>query len=113
PPARIEVRGNRQTLAGIRDHFGGDAGVPKALDLRPMEAGDHFTTDAGDQVWAMPAAHVEGATVLRIRRGGKTVFYGHDSGLYPAATLETLSDGIELDIALLDCTSGGMTTENR
>ena len=56
----------------------------------------------------MGADHCVGATVLRIRRGGKTIFYGHDSGFYPPATLDQLSDGIALDIALLDCTNGGL-----
>lgn len=119
PPAAIEVRGNRQVLEQVRGQFGGEGGDTKNLDLRPMEAGDHFVTDHGDEVWAMPADHVTGATVLRIRRGGgtggggKTVFYGHDSGLYPAATLDTLGDGIVLDIALLDCTNGGAASSNR
>jgi phosphoribosyl 1,2-cyclic phosphate phosphodiesterase len=78
-----------------------------------MKAGDHFTTAAGDEVWAMRADHVRGATVLRIRRNGKVLFYGHDSGLYPAEALDQLSDGIVLDVALLDCTNGSLDVGDR
>jgi phosphoribosyl 1,2-cyclic phosphate phosphodiesterase len=49
--------------------------------------------------------------VLLIRRQGKTLFYGHDSGQYPDATVEALRN-TPLDIALFDCTSGSETTRN-
>ena len=36
--------------------------------------------------------------VYRLRRAGKVLFYGHDSGCYPAPTMDTLCDGTKLDI---------------
>lgn len=78
--------------------------------MRPLEA---FTTPEGDTVLPMPADHAHGALVLRITRNGKSVFYGHDSGCYPNPTLDALGDGVRLDIALFDCTSGGLQTDNR
>jgi phosphoribosyl 1,2-cyclic phosphate phosphodiesterase len=107
PPAgSIELWGNRFVHEGIRDEFAKKQQHKLDYVMKEFAPGDHFTTAAGDEVWAMPADHVEGASVLRIRRNGKTVFWGHDSGLYPAATLDRLSDGITLDAALFDCTYG-------
>jgi phosphoribosyl 1,2-cyclic phosphate phosphodiesterase len=112
PPGQVEVWGNEATLTKIRDGVALPR-VMESLDLHAIKGGDAFTTWQGDEVLAMPADHVEGAMVFRIKRGGKTIFYGNDSGLYPQPTLESLADGTELDIALFDCTSGGQETSNR
>jgi phosphoribosyl 1,2-cyclic phosphate phosphodiesterase len=114
PPAKgsIELWGNSQVLSAIRREFNEDQLLRMPYVLRQFAAGDHFTTAAGEEVWAMPADHVAGACTLRIRRNGQTIFYGHDSGTYPAATLDRLSDGIALDVALLDCTNGGLSGHN-
>jgi len=108
-PPKLDIYANAQVIEML---------APRpwepSVSLHTFKAGDRFTTAAGDEVLAMPADHVEGACVLRIRRpDGKVLFYGHDSGLYPQATLEALSDGVTLDVALLDCTSGGSKTSNR
>jgi phosphoribosyl 1,2-cyclic phosphate phosphodiesterase len=113
PPGRLEVCGNSAALGFVRDAFREVPRMAEAFELRETKAGDHFTTTAGDEVWVMPADHCDGATVLRIRRGGRTTFYGHDSGKYPVPTMERLCDGIPLDIALFDCTNGGIKTQNR
>jgi phosphoribosyl 1,2-cyclic phosphate phosphodiesterase len=113
PPAPIELWGNSAVMAGIAHAFRDSQNRLAAFVLREFKPGDHFTTAAGDEVDALPADHVAGASVLRIRRGGKTIFYGHDSGFYPPPTIEALSDNTPLDIALFDCTSGGATTQNR
>lgn len=110
PPAGVDVYGNAQVIAALSaKHL-----ASETLRLHTFQAGDRFTTAAGDEVLALPADHVEGACVLRIRRpDGKVLFYGHDSGLYPAATLDGLSDGVTLDAALFDCTSGAQQTDSR
>jgi phosphoribosyl 1,2-cyclic phosphate phosphodiesterase len=112
PPQMVELFANAPAIAIIEKALAPHPDSLGRLRLRTIAAGDHFTTAGGDEIWALPAAHCEQATVLRIRRGGKAIFYGHDSGLYPPATLNLLGDGVKLDIALLDCTSGGRTTEN-
>ncbi len=112
-PQKIEIRGNSAVLEMVRRSFKVEGGYKEVVELKPMEAGDHFTTADGAEIWALPADHAPGAVVPRIRRNGKTLFYGHDSGLYPSETLEALADGLTLDIALLDCTSGGLETINR
>jgi phosphoribosyl 1,2-cyclic phosphate phosphodiesterase len=108
----IELCGNSDVINGMRERFAKYNPERLPYVYREFKAGDHFTTRAGEEVWAMPADHCAGATVLRIRRNGKTIFYGHDSGIYPPATLDQLSDGIPLDIALLDCTNGGLETNH-
>lgn len=110
PPTNVDVYGNDQVIAALTTPILAET----TLRLHTFQAGDRFTTVNGDEVLALPADHVEGACVLRIRRpDGKTLFYGHDSGLYPEATLDGLSDGVTLDVALFDCTSGGQKTDNR
>jgi phosphoribosyl 1,2-cyclic phosphate phosphodiesterase len=113
PPEKVELYANAPAIAEIERALKSHADSLNRLKLTTVAAGDHLTTDAGEEIWFLPAAHVEHATLLRIRRNGKTIFYGHDSGFYPPGTLDMLSDGIPLDIALLDCTSGGQTTDNK
>jgi phosphoribosyl 1,2-cyclic phosphate phosphodiesterase len=111
PPGKVDLWGNAATIQRIRER------VPPvahdALVLHTIEAGDAFETAQGDKVLALPAAHAEGAMLFRITRGGRTLFYGHDSSLYPQATLEALADGRELDIALFDCNHGGARPSNK
>ena len=112
PPQRpIAVYGNAPTLEMIRHKFADPARVN--LDLHQLNALEEVTTAEGDRILPLPADHVAGAFVLRLTRGGKTIFYGHDSGLYPAPTLDALSSGPPLDVALFDCTNGGAPTANR
>ncbi|WP_211748075.1 MBL fold metallo-hydrolase [Paenibacillus sp. Marseille-Q4541] len=40
-----------------------------------------------------------------IEKGGKTIFYGHDSGWFPEQTWNWLK-GKKLDLAILECTTG-------
>lgn len=111
----IQVFGNAASLDLIRSFVPHGDRVLRQIDLREIRAGSHFTTATGDEVWAMPADHCEGAMVFRVRRGrdGRVLFQGHDSGLYPAATLDGLSDGVVLDVALLDCTNGPLQLGDR
>jgi phosphoribosyl 1,2-cyclic phosphate phosphodiesterase len=108
PAGGIELWGNSFVMEGIKRAFTAEQLNQLPYILREMKAGDYFTTAAGDEVWAMPADHCAGACVLRIRRKGKTIFYGHDTGALRPETLKTLSDGIPLDLVLLDCTYGKM-----
>ncbi len=112
PPAEpIAVYGNDEVMAMLQAAFPDPA--KRNLDLRPLAPLVPVTTPAGDEVLPLPADHAPGALLLRITRGGKTVFYGHDSGLYPPATLDALAQGPTLDLALLDCTYGGQASGNR
>ena len=112
PPAEpIAVYGNEEVVAMLRADFPEPA--KKNLDVRPLTPLEPVTTPAGDIVLPLSADHAPGALLLRVTRGDRTLFYGHDSGLYPEATLDALGEGPSLDIALLDCTNGGQPSSNR
>jgi len=113
PDAPIAVYGNDEVVGMLNAAFPDPA--KRNLDIRRLAPLETVTTPAGDTVLPLPADHAPGALVLRITRArdNKTVFYGHDSGLYPDATLAALADGPPLDIALFDCTFGGQKTGNR
>lgn len=112
PPEPIAVYGNAEVMGMLHAAYSDPA--KRNLDLRPPFAPlVPVTTNAGDEVLPLPADHAPGALLLRITRKGQTLFYGHDSGLYPEATLDALGDGPALDIILLDCTTGAQQTKNR
>jgi phosphoribosyl 1,2-cyclic phosphate phosphodiesterase len=68
------------------------------------------TVDTGTAlVTALPANHDPDETCLLfyIEKEGKSVFYGHDTGLLPDETWSWLSRR-NLDLAILDCTNGNL-----
>ncbi|MES2463650.1 MAG: MBL fold metallo-hydrolase [Armatimonadota bacterium] len=112
PQQPIQVFGNAtvvEMLTESTSHIKSDyfQVQPAMTPLTPI------TTPTGDTLLPLPADHAPGSLVLRITRGDRTLFYGHDSGLYPEETLAALADGPTLDIALFDCTNGGQKTRNR
>lgn len=114
PPAQpIVVFGNAPVMEMLHAQFPNPAQAN--FEFRPaLEALVPVTTPTGDTILPLPADHAPGAFVLRLTRAsGKSLFYGHDSGLYPAATLTALSQQAPLDIAVFDCTYGGAKSSNR
>ncbi len=107
----IAVYGNSVVIEKLQKEFPDAA--KHNLDLHELREGEEVTTPAGDRVLPLAADHVAGAFTLRITRGDKTLFYGHDSGLYPQSTLDALAAGPQLDIVLMDCTHGGQLELNR
>ena len=82
---------------------------PAALQLefhRPLEPFRSVASPDGAEIFPVPATHSEGALLLKITRGDKKVLYGHDTGPFPEASLQALSNA-PLDLALFDCTYGG------
>lgn len=73
--------------------------------VAPLAPFQTVTTPDGAQVLPLPASHIAEALVLRIRRNGKLLFWGHDSGLFPEETLAALA-GTPLDLAVIECTYG-------
>lgn len=66
------------------------------------------TVDTGSaKVTALPANHDPNETCLLylIEKGGKRLFYGHDTGLFPDETWEWI-ERTQLDAVILDCTNG-------
>jgi phosphoribosyl 1,2-cyclic phosphate phosphodiesterase len=110
-PSPLVVYGNQQVMEQLYAEFPEPA--KKNLEFRKLRMLQEIETPSGDRVLPMPADHVTGAFTLRITRGDKTIFYGHDSGLYPQATIDALASGPPLDIALMDCTHGDDMESNR
>lgn len=104
PQPPIAVYGNEIVLKEITDRFKDPTAF--RLDLQPALKPFHLIELKDGQTTILPlaATHCEGALLFRITRGGKSIFYGHDSGLYPPATLDALGATGPLDLALLDCT---------
>src|SRR5262249_18702639 len=104
PVAPVQVFGNHRVLEQIRSEAA--PAVLRCIEIQLLEPGKPVTTRDGDVVLPLPADHCPDAFVLRITRsstrGGQSIFYGHDSGPYPRATLEALADGMRLDVALVD-----------
>jgi phosphoribosyl 1,2-cyclic phosphate phosphodiesterase len=103
-PDPLVVYGNEYVLAEINRTFPDPN--KWMLDLRLVKPHEPFTTPTGDTILPLPAAHEVGSVMYRVTRGGKTIWYGHDSGIYPDATIQALGDGVPVDVALFDCTHG-------
>ena len=68
------------------------------------------TWDTGNAlVTALPANHDPNETCLLfyIQKDGKSLFYGHDTGLLPDETWDWLNNK-PVDLAILDCTNGNL-----
>jgi phosphoribosyl 1,2-cyclic phosphate phosphodiesterase len=104
PQPPIAVYGNEPTLKKITEAFKDPAAF--RLDLKPPLKPFEPVTLADGRTTILPLAamHCEEALLFRITRDGRSLFYGHDSGLYPAATLDALQSAGPVDVALLDCT---------
>ncbi|KIL36544.1 carbon-phosphorus lyase [Cohnella kolymensis] len=99
--------------------YGNDAVVRKCRDAVGRPGDEHIvirrivpfeTIDTGTFiVTALPANHDPDETCLLffIEKDGKTVFYGHDTGLLPEDTWAWLEQR-KLDLAILDCTNGNL-----
>lgn len=113
PDQPIAVYGNAEVMQMLWAKFP-DPAKANFRFFPPLEALVPVATEAGDTILPLPADHAPGALTLRITRAnGQSVFWGHDSGLYPEATQVALAEGTPLDIALFDCTYGGLSSSNR
>lgn len=88
----------------------GALGRPDSERLQLRRIALFETADTGDaRVTALPANHDPDETCLLfwIEKGGRTVFYGHDTGLLPAETWAWMA-GRRADLVILDCTNGNL-----
>lgn len=107
----VVLYGNETVVELVRREFPDPAKA--MLDIRLMKPLEPFDTPMGDRILPLPANHgAPGSLMLKVTRGGKSLLYGHDSGLFPQATLDALA-GEPLDVALLDCTSGAYPSNNQ
>jgi phosphoribosyl 1,2-cyclic phosphate phosphodiesterase len=109
PPAEpIEVYGNRHVIEMVRH-----GPVAAQVTLHEVNPFAPFTTVTGYEVLPLAANHVEDSLLYRITRHGRSLLYGHDSGLYPAETFEALSQGPRLNAVLMECSGGARKTDNK
>jgi len=108
-PAKLHVYGNTDVMA-ILWRLYEDPEEIAAEFHEPFEPFVPVETHDGTLILPLPAAHVPGAFLLCLERGGKSVLYGHDTGTFPYDTVRALA-GIPLDLLLLDCTYGATDRE--
>jgi phosphoribosyl 1,2-cyclic phosphate phosphodiesterase len=115
PPTKpIAVYSNTEVQELIRAVFPDPRRINFELK-EPMTALHPVVTEFGDRILPLPADHVKGALLLRIERPaqGRSLFWGHDSGLFPEVTLDALAAAGRVDAAVFDCTYGGQPSSNR
>ncbi len=86
--------------------------IEKYWEFIPMEYFQPLQID-GYTVTPLPARHAlpEQAFVFLIEKGGKTVFYGNDTGYFDESIDEWLANnGKYIDLLSLDCTKGDVDT---
>ena len=104
--APLHVYGNGTVCEKLKGLFGDDAERVHGLDIRfvppyvPFAAGEYTVTPLS-VVHCPP----EDAYIYLIEKGGVSVLYANDTGVFPEATFEYLK-GKKLDIVSLDCTMG-------
>jgi phosphoribosyl 1,2-cyclic phosphate phosphodiesterase len=103
--APMHVWGGEQVIEQARKGAGNWHDVDARFHvLTPFEP---VTLSDGTYVLPLKAAHDPNATPLNyiIRRNGKTLFYGLDSGWYPEESWAAHA-GHVIDAVIIDCTSG-------
>lgn len=102
----IRLYGNGNVIAGCKqslDREGGARDKFELIEVKPFERIEMRTAIAV----ALPAAHdpAEDCLLYCIEKDGKSVLYGHDSGLFPEETWQWLKSA-RIDLAILECTMG-------
>lgn len=98
--------------------YGNDRAINGCLDVLPGYSAERFnfhllvpyqtiTTESGYQITPLLANHArwESCFIYLIEKGGKSLFYGHDSGYFPELTWQWLK-GKRIDLAVFECTYG-------
>lgn len=101
----IEMISSPETFNKMLKSVGEDLASMKINPLRTY--GSEWITSGDMQIMGIPADHAAGlwAMIYLIRREGKTILLGHDTGILQESSWELLR-GIKLDAAVLECTGG-------
>lgn len=101
----LNVWGGQTVIDRVRNSTGNWPDRDERLHV--VEAFVPFVLNDGTRVVPLPAAHDKGSTPFNyiITRGGKTLFYGMDSGWYPDESWAAHA-GHKFDIVVIDCTLG-------
>ena len=106
----LAIYGNDHVMRLLREQIPDPASIE--AKYFPLTAFRTVTTHDGTSVFPAPAAHTEGALLLRIERNGRRLLWGHDTGIVAQETIDALR-GAPLDIAVFDCTYGPAAGEQR
>lgn len=102
----LRIYGNDAVVLKCREAIGRPGDEQMSIRrIVPFE-----TIDTGTAVvTALPANHDPDETcfLFYIEKDGKSIFYGHDTGLLPEDTWTWL-EARRLDLAILDCTNGNL-----
>lgn len=101
PP--LQIFGDRWAIEGILEAF---PNWPQPENLQVVEPYQMVDVE-GTEILPLRAAHFPGRGGLNfiVRRGGKTLLYGMDSGWFPDDSWEA-QQAFRFDIVILDCTHG-------
>lgn len=110
----LEVYGNEAVEKAFYDHILIDRFRPHPIDdvvhFHTTHGGDHIQSSGWD-ITAVPADHDkrEECLVYICKKGGKTVFYGHDTGCNLSRQAWELLQREKYDLISLDATMGKKT----
>lgn len=79
--------------------------------LHRVEPFQTFTAGEAEVV-TLKADHAADALLYLLKLYGKCVLIGYDTGIFPEATWDKLRQ-LKVDVAILDCTNGDITSENK
>ena len=101
----LRIFGDRWAIEGIPQTF---PNWPQRENLYTIEAYQKIEVD-GAEVWSLRAAHYpsRGALNYVVRRGGRTLLYGMDSGWFPDDSWAAQKE-VRFDAGILDCTHGAI-----
>ena len=110
----LEVYGNQAVKRSFDSHILIDRFKPHPIDgvvdFKVVHGGDRFQSSGWD-ITAIPADHDprEECLVYLCKKDGKTIFYGHDTGLSLSQKAWDILKGEVLDLVSLDATMGVKT----
>lgn len=102
----LEVWGNARVHALFQMEAANNPRLPRSVRFHEIGPQDTFCTQSGHTVTALATDHMstEAALNYLVRRGGRTLLYAHDTGVFPQETWAQLA-GERLDLLSLDCTA--------
>ena len=106
-PEKLAVYGPDIVGEWLRPYVSAPESRATYTQTRAFEA---FMLPSGHEVLPLLALHNRAMTCLfyRVRKNGRAMLYGHDTGLFPEATMQALA-GEPLHVVTLDCTFCGQS----
>lgn len=114
PPTLTVYGGDRVGKSALPStHASRSKEIPEPVAFKRAAAFEPFTLPSGHEVLPLRALHARymECLIYLVRKDGKAILYGHDTGLFPEETMRALS-GVHLDIVTFDCTCCGFKEGN-